>query len=156
MRLILLILPIILTACTNQHSEMVMEDDLKKIEALHQMDMQASRTGDTRVLRSLFSEDAVVMPPGGHWIRGSEALDESFSGREDPQSEVQVLDYRLEFEEVKIMGDYAFEWGTVSGASRSANNVIDTTSYKVMRILKKNREGEWKIHRTIWNKNPNM
>lgn len=130
------------------------EQDLQAIDELHRKDMIASKAGDHATLRSIMSDDAVVMPPGGKWLRGKEELDKSFSRMKDGMSEVEVLEYILDFEEVKVLGEYAFEWGTIRGSMRaSPDGDVEHQTYKVMRILKK-QHGEWKVHRTIWNANP--
>jgi ketosteroid isomerase-like protein len=41
------------------------EADLRAIERLHQKDMQASRAGDFETLRSIMTDEAVILPPGG-------------------------------------------------------------------------------------------
>ena len=66
--------------------------------------------------------------------------------------DVEVLKYEQNFGELVILGDYAFEWGTVSGSSKmkSTNEEYDS-SYQLMRILKKQDDGSWKIYRSIWN-----
>jgi ketosteroid isomerase-like protein len=65
------------------------------------------------------------------------------------------VDYQLDFEEVKVLGDYAYEWGFIRGAMRPrVGGETQHLSYKVMRILAKQPAGEWKVHRTIWNENP--
>lgn len=56
-----------------------MTTDFERIEELHQADMQASKERDYRALRSIMSDDAVVLPPGGRMIRGRDALDKSFA-----------------------------------------------------------------------------
>jgi uncharacterized protein (TIGR02246 family) len=132
-----------------------LEKELAAIEQLHQKDMAASKAGDFDTLRSLMSDEAVVMPPGGHWIRGKAELDVSFSRMREGMSQVEVLEYILDFEEVQVLGDYAFEWGSIRGAMRSKESGdIEYSSYKVMRILKKQADGRWQVHRTIWNDNP--
>ena len=40
-------------------------------------------------------------------------------GKEQMQALVIAVDYVVEFEEIIIAGDYAFEWGTYRGAVRS-------------------------------------
>jgi uncharacterized protein (TIGR02246 family) len=128
------------------------EEALGAIERLHLADMAASKAGDFRALRALMSDDAVVMPPGGRATRGREALDASFARMEGSMATVEVLEYVLDFEEVKVLGDYAFEWGTIRGAMRPrGGGEIERSSYHVMRILQRQRDGEWKVHRTIWN-----
>lgn len=47
-----------------------MTTDLERIEELHRADMRASKERDYRTLRSLMSDDAVVLPPG---VESSEA-----------------------------------------------------------------------------------
>jgi uncharacterized protein (TIGR02246 family) len=132
-----------------------LDNDLQAIEQLHQQDMAAAKMGDFETLRSLMTDDAVVMPPGSHWLRGKAERDASFQNMQVAMSQVDVLEYRLDFEEVTILGDYAFEWGTIRGATRPKNGGdVETSSYKVMRILQRQVDGEWKVHRTIWNDNP--
>lgn len=128
------------------------EADLRAIEELHRRDMRASREGDFRTLRSLMSDDAVVLPPGGRVTRGAAALDASFARMAEGMGQVEVLEYELDFEEVKVLGDYAFEWGFIRGAMRGLpGGEVERSSYKVMRILQRQPDGSWKVHRTIWN-----
>lgn len=127
--------------------------DLEAIERLHGRDMRASEDGDFRTLRGLLTDDAVVMPPGGRLTRGRAELDASFARMEGSMSGVEVSEYVLDFEEVRVLGDYAFEWGTIRGAMRAGGG-IERSSYKVMRILRRDADGEWRVHRTIWNENP--
>ena len=149
----------VLTACQSARHEgkttMPNEQDLLAIEQLHQRDMAASKAGDYATLRSLMSEDAAVMPPGGKLLRGAAQLDANFARTRAAMSQIEVLDYRLEFEEVKVLGDYAYEWGFIHGAMRAKDGgETQHLSYKVMRILAKQPDGAWKVHRTIWNENP--
>ncbi len=128
--------------------------DLAAIEELHRRDAEACRRGDHATLRSLMSDDAVILPPGGAVVRGRAALDASFAAMASAMEGVEVLDYRLDFDEVRVLGAFAFEWGTISGAMRRGGGVPETSSYKVLRILQRQPDGAWKVHRTIWNDNP--
>ena len=129
------------------------EEELRKIEELHERDKEASRTGDFETLRSLFTDDAVLMAPGGPLLRGADQLREQFEQMAEAYRGVDILEYEIEFKEVKILSDYAYEWGTISGSSKTKDNEIEYSSYNLMRILKKDADGEWKVHRTIWNHN---
>lgn len=63
-----------------------------------------------------------------------------------------VLEYRFDWQEVQVCGDYAFEWGYIIGEERDrATSNITTETYQAMRILQRQRDGAWKVHRTIWN-----
>jgi len=155
--LILIVLTSI-SSCRMENRPFNEQQELDAIARLHERDMEASKSGDFKTLRSLMSDDAVMMPPGQHWIRGTEALDENRRRMEEAMRDVEVTAYSLDFEEVVVLGDYAFEWGTIRGAMRpkSADPSVpaESSSYKVLRILKKGADGEWLVHRAIWNSNP--
>lgn len=134
------------------------QQELNAIAQLHDRDMEASRFGDFETLRSLMSEDAILMPPGENWIRGPEALDEHYRNIAEGMQEMEVTEYTIEFEEVRVLGNYAFEWGIIRGAMRprgsDPSTPSESSSYKVLRILKKGADGQWRVHRAIWNANP--
>ena len=76
---------------------------------------------------------------------------------QEGMQEVEVLEYVLDFEEITLLGNYAFEWGTIRGAMRDKREgKVEYATYKVMRILQRQANGEWKVHRTIWNDNPRL
>ena len=128
------------------------QNDREKIETLHFTDMAASKAGDLQTLRSLMSDDAVVMPPGGRMIRGKAALDRSFEMMSRAPRMTEVLEYRFDWHEIEICGDYAFEWGYIVGSERAlGSDAVTDEKYHVMRILQRQPDGEWKVHRTIWN-----
>jgi uncharacterized protein (TIGR02246 family) len=126
--------------------------DVERIAELHRKDMAASKAGDFRTLRSLMSDDAVVLPPGGRMLRGAEALDRSFAVMAAAPVTTEVLDYRFDWHEVEVCGDYAFEWGYIVGQERDlASGQVSAETHHVMRILQRQPDGEWKVHRTMWN-----
>ena len=131
------------------------QDDLRRIDELHRIDAEASRAGDYRTLRTLMSDDAVVLPPGGRMIRGADALDRSFARMTGAPPATEVLDYGFEWHEVEVCGRYAFEWGYIVGRERElATEVTSESRHHVMRILRREPDGTWRVHRTIWNDAP--
>ena len=50
-----------------------MKSDLEQFADLHAADERASKQGDYRTLRSLMSDDAVLLPPGGQLTCGRAA-----------------------------------------------------------------------------------
>lgn len=130
-----------------------LQSELAKIKALHQQDMKASKEGDYKTLHSLLTTNAVMMPPNRNWIRGREQMEQNYHQMEEAMKGIEITDYQLDFEEVKVLGEFAFEWGKIIGSSRNEDGEITESIYKVMRILKKNNNGEWKVHRAIWNSN---
>ena len=126
--------------------------DSEHIEALHRADEEASRRGDYLTLRSLMTDDAVVLPPGGRMLRGGEALNRSFAQMSEAPRSTEVLAYAFDWRELEICGDFAFEWGYVVGRERNLQTNEETAErHHVMRILQRQPDGTWKVHRTIWN-----
>jgi uncharacterized protein (TIGR02246 family) len=127
--------------------------DKDAIEKLHAIDETAAMDGDYAMLLSLFTSDAVLLPPGEPVVHGRDEIAEYYGRMQDSEQNYEVIDYHIKMEEVLIQGKYAFEWGFISGISKEEgepdSNGIQS-SYKVMRILKKMNSDEWKIHRVIW------
>jgi uncharacterized protein (TIGR02246 family) len=123
----------------------------KAIERLHRRDMRASAAGDFAALRALVDDNAVMLPPGGAPQRGAKDFDTAFERMSNSPQTHEVIEYRLEFEEVKIFGNYAVEWGAIRGATREiASGRVNQSEYHVMRVLRRQPNGSWKIWRSIW------
>ena len=123
----------------------------KAIERLHRRDMRASAAGDYAALRALVDDNAVMYPPGGAPQRGAKDVDAAFERMSTTPRTHEVLEYRLDFEEVKIFGNYAVEWGAIHGATRdlSTGRVVQS-EYHIMRVLRRQANGGWKVYRSIW------
>ena len=128
-----------------------LQADLQAIHELHEADRHAARSGDYAALRKLFTEDAVILPPGGVVLRGRDAIEEAFSRMTATPSTDVVLEYEYVPEEVQVHGDFAHEWGVFRGRVRRPDGTQAVETCKAMRILKRLPSGEWRIHRTMWN-----
>ena len=123
----------------------------KAIERLHRRDMKASASGDFAALRALVADDAVMLPPGGAPQRGAKDFDAAFQRMSSGPKTHEVIEYRLDFEEVKIFGNHAVEWGAIRGATREiATGRVIQSEYHVMRMLRRQPNGSWKVWRSIW------
>jgi uncharacterized protein (TIGR02246 family) len=123
------------------------ESDLRAIEGINERDVEAALAGDTARMMSQWTDDFVLLQPAGPILRGRSAIAKAFRGAE---TSVEILEYRLDIEEVKVVGDHAFQWGTYRYAlrPRTGGDAV-RTSGKIMRILQRQPDGSWKIHRTI-------
>lgn len=129
--------------------------DREAIEQLHKRDEQASREQDFVMLRSLMDDDAVVLAPGSAPLSGSADLDRSFTKRGDSEPMVAVDAYRFEWQEVEIIADRAIEWGRIIGRTRHLmTGQTGDLAYNVLRVLRRDEAGIWRIYRTIWNEAP--
>ena len=155
MRNIFLILCILcVTSCNRYSKEYETDLDnpmLKSIEELHKKDKLASMNGDLETLLTLFTDDGILIPPEGEIIEGKEALRNMLKQNFEFHQDYIITEYNQDFKEIKILGRYAYEWGTYSGKYKSKDDGKEVTgSGKLMRILELQADGSWKVHRTIW------
>jgi uncharacterized protein (TIGR02246 family) len=131
--------------------------DMEAINALHQRDMEASKKWDVDTLVTLWADDIVTLTQGEPPMIGKDANRAAMLRLREDSSEVQITDYILSFNEVKIIGDWAFEWGTYSGTVKplDGGDAIRTTG-KVIRVLKKDADGSWKIARAMYDSDPEV
>jgi ketosteroid isomerase-like protein len=95
-----------------------LENDIRAIEALNRRDVEAVLSGDTEKMMSQWSENFVVLPPVGPIVRGRSAnADIVEKGREQLRA-MENVEFVADFEEIKVVENYAFEWGTYRGTSR--------------------------------------
>jgi uncharacterized protein (TIGR02246 family) len=123
-----------------------LEADLRAIEAINQRDMQFALANDSDKMMSQWADDIVLLQPAGSIMRGREAIAQTFQGVESPE----IVEYELDIQEVRVLGDHAFQWGTYhySMRPRTGGDTV-RTSGKLMRILQRQSDGSWKIYRGI-------
>ncbi len=119
------------------------DEDRAAIERLRQISLLAVRSQNHGVLNSLLTEDAVLMAPGMGFQRGRPEIPGSGDG-------MSLLGYDEEFEELEIFGRHAYEWGVIQCNYMLADGAKKDLRYMVMRILQRQSDGEWKVHRAIW------
>lgn len=127
------------------------QSDLDAIKALRQADMTASKNQDYETLLSLMTEDCIIMPPGQDVIRGKEAIRQMMKAVEAAQKDVVITEYIHDFEEIHVSGDTAYEWGIYRGAylpTPDSDEVKEKS--RLLRILRREPDGTWKVARAIW------
>jgi uncharacterized protein (TIGR02246 family) len=130
-------------------------DDRRAIEELHRKDMAASKARDRATLLSLCSDDCVLLPPGEDPIVGKEAIRESLERDVEQEQHYEITEYIHDFEEVRMLGEWAFEWGMFSAAAEPVGGGPPIrSSGKILRILERQEDGTWKVARSIWNNDP--
>ena len=127
------------------------------IENLHQREVAATKAFDVQAIAALWTDDYVALPPSAEPILGKSANVDVLQRTKDnaANSQVEIVDYSQKWDEVTVGGDYAYEWGTFkSTARRKTDNVTQTAEFKVIRVLKRQADGNWKIARAMWNEIP--
>lgn len=133
---------------------MTLDEDLRAIEALNQHDVKAALAGDIRAIASQWTDDFVVLS-SGPTLRGREAHVLMLERGAEHGHAFVSIDYTVAFEEITVLGDYAYEWGTYRGSMRPRDGG-ETISYggKLLRILQRQPDGAWKMHRTMMTSEP--
>lgn len=113
--------------------------------------MEASKTWDVETLASLWTDDIVSIPQDGQPIIGKEANRNSLLKLREASRDIDIVEYNLTFNEVNVIGDWAFEWGTFSGTIRSKiGGESSESSGKLFRVLKRDADGSWKVARAMF------
>jgi ketosteroid isomerase-like protein len=129
-----------------------LQDDMQAINALHNKNIEASLALDEAVLESLWTDDVVTMHPGSPPIVGRAANAERLKAGIEKMKDQEVLAYNEEFQEIRIQGDWAYEWGSITGRTRPFSGGNETSyKFNVMRILQRQPDGNWKVARSIYN-----
>src|SRR5688572_20895381 len=126
------------------------EDDLRAIEALNERHIAAVLANDMDAVIAEWSDDFSVLPPVGPIVRGRRANEAIVRSGIEQIRAFEPVEYIERVEEIEVAGHYAFEWGTYRGTSRRRAGG-DLVSYggKVLRILRRDPEGSWKMYRTM-------
>lgn len=113
------------------------------IEAANKQFLAAFATGDTAHLAAMYTADAQAFPPNGDITRGRDAIRKLWQGVVD----AGIKSATLTTLEVEAQGDTAHEVGTYT-MSVEGGKQVDTGKYIV---IWKREQGQWKLHRDIWN-----
>jgi uncharacterized protein (TIGR02246 family) len=128
------------------------QEKLANIKKLHQTDKEASLKGDFAILLTLLTDDCVLLPPDGPPITGKDDIKKHFEEQKELLSGIEIVEYVHDFQEIKILGNWAFEWGYFSNTARPiAGGELIKGSGKLFRILEQQQDGSWKVTRSIWN-----
>ena len=124
--------------------------DISAIEALNRHDVTAALASDIEAIVSQWSEDFVLLPQAGEFVRGRAANVAMIEGARHHLETFEPIAYDVYFEEIVVTGDYAFAWGRFRTAARPRAGGTDIVSNgKLLRIYQRQRDGRWLMHRTM-------
>jgi ketosteroid isomerase-like protein len=127
-------------------------DDRAKIGELRRIDAAATKDGDTDVLMDLLDDEIVALMPGSNPVTGKAGVRKLMEQYAAASAQFQTVSYVQDWRDLRIEGGYAFEWGIFTSVVRNRENGKTTESTnKVMRVLKRQPDGFWKVFRTTMN-----
>ena len=127
-------------------------DDIGKIREVHRQYERAWLKNDADAVRSLFTEDSVLLPHHGDPPRiGRKDLDAFWFPPDSPPTTIDKLELHLT--EIGGEGRIAYVWGTDEVAWTTVQNGKSTKVHNVgtfLNVLKKQADGSWKISHHVW------
>jgi ketosteroid isomerase-like protein len=98
------------------------------------------------------TDDCVLLPPDGPPIEGIDDIKKHFEEQKEFLSGIEIIEYVHDFKEVKILGDWAYEWCYFSNTAQPKDGgELIKGSGKLFRILCLQDDASWKVTRSIWN-----
>jgi ketosteroid isomerase-like protein len=123
--------------------------DLAGIERLHKLDEQITLLNDPRALQSEWTDDAVRLQPDGPVDIGRAAI-YATDVRSFAAPGFAVVSYKPDIRDVQISGDWASEWGLFTAGLRpSSDKPVEEIHGKLLRVLHREGNGEWKFARVM-------
>ena len=113
---------------------------------------KAYTAGDVNSLVALYTEDAVVSPPGGTAARGSNAIRELYMKETAASNAAGIILHAGPSTDVGVSSDLGWEWGTFTVTDKSGATV---DAGKYVSVFGR-KDGKWLIIRDIWNSDAPM
>ncbi len=108
---------------------------------------EAANAGDAERASQFYTEDALLMPPGSPKVQGRAAIKDYWQGDID----AGVKDIKFTCQEVIEAGNMAIEVSSQSASAPTEGGSRTTVAGKYIVIWKKGADGDWYLHRDIWN-----
>jgi uncharacterized protein (TIGR02246 family) len=112
-----------------------------EIAAVNHQFEDAARKGDLDRLASLYTTDAMALPPDGPIVRGRDSIKQMWGSI---AQQLGLKEVRLETVDLEVAGDMASEVGEAHLALASGSAVVKFVVWKKV-------DGQWRLHRDIWN-----
>ncbi len=98
-------------------------------------------------LTSFYSEDGKIFPAGTDIIVGHKAIKKRWTL---PKG-MKIVSHKVTPKEIKIIGDYAYDYGYYEGTSTNKKGISSPWKGKYVIVWKK-MNNDWKIYLDIWNR----
>lgn len=127
-------------------------EDRAAIQRLQQRYIAAAMSLDIDALLSLWTDDGVLLAPQHPPVTGHAALRKFYQQQQNDLGNVEMLGYEEQWQEVRLLGDYAWQWGQIHARMRTGQSKAESsTVMNALRILRREENGAWKVARAIYN-----
>jgi ketosteroid isomerase-like protein len=115
---------------------------LSDISTVNRQFEDAARKGDLDRLASLYTPDAIALPPDGPLVKGRDAIKQMWGA---VAQQIGLKDARLNTLDFEQAGDTGYEVGEAILTISSGTAVVKFV------VVWKKTDGQWRLHRDIWN-----
>lgn len=148
-----LVVVLALSACSGSEDSMRSETSASKTE-LGQMNRDfadALNAKDAKAAAALYTEDAVLIPPGEPLVRGRDAIEEYWRSAIESGG---VRDVSVETMDALSSGSLGYETGSFVLTVNGPNGEAVTERGRFVELLKRQPDGQWLSTHGIWNASP--
>jgi ketosteroid isomerase-like protein len=125
--------------------------DREGIAAMQKGIIAASMAFDVNAMLDQWTDDAVLLAPRHEPIVGKVALRRFLQEKKDRYANYDMLAYEEQWNEVMVIGEYAYQWGTISFRIKPPTGSEIGGAVHAVRILKREEDGYWRVARAMWN-----
>src|SRR5919198_1775133 len=93
-----------------------LDQEMARIEKLHQQDIAATLSGDPKALTDLWTDDGILLEPGGQAKIGKQFIGTEVQKWRAEHAGMKILSYVPEVKEIKITDGWVYEWGYFSSS----------------------------------------
>lgn len=115
---------------------------LSDIATVNRQFEDAARKGDLGRLASLYTPDAMALPPDGPVVKGRDNIKQMWGS---VVQQMGLKDVRLNTLDFEQAGDTGYEVGEATLTLSSGTAVVKFV------VVWKKVDGQWRLHRDIWN-----
>jgi uncharacterized protein (TIGR02246 family) len=123
--------------------------DLRAIDKLSQTDIAACLKDDVDTMCSLWTDDGVLLMPGSPPLVGKKAVCGMLQAQKAQSNGSKTTGYTEDWDEVRVVGDYAWQWGKMSQTVKDRSGKQETMHVNAIRILQRQPDGSWKVARAV-------
>ena len=99
---------------------------------------------------SLMDEQCVLFPHDSEPEDGRAYLRRARASSGSIERQPEILELVQDWQEVRLLGDFAYEQGIVRYAVKNADGVVIRETQRLMRLLRRRPDGQWRVLRAMW------
>lgn len=134
-------------AATQDGADAVNEFNRRFVEGCRKRDLEGAAL--------LWADDGVDLLPGMDPMVGKPAITHWLRGLIEQSKDVKILQCDVDWQGTSISGDVAYEWGINTQTISTPDHPEPLKNKgKITLILRKQRDGSWKLALESWNSSP--